>query len=165
MVAESLTRALNRIDGKLESGLVPPLARIPLGSTSANVSRRDLASSMLSWRLEEEGTLLQAESGDAKSVDTMSLGMNAEIMELEQMLLPEAEQIVELSKTLEHQSSQLERASADIAKLKRERRLIKSGGTTDYPANLEANDLISVTAQKPELDAAMASFFRVTHRA
>ena len=61
-------------------------------------------------------------------------------VELEQTLLPEAEQIVELSKTLEHQSSQLERASSDIAKLKRERRLIKSGGTTDYPANLEANE-------------------------
>jgi len=53
------------------------------------------------------------------------------------MLLPEAEQIVELSKTLEHQSEQVDRAQSEITKLKRERRLIKTGGTSDYPANLE----------------------------
>lgn len=86
MVADSLTRALNRIDGKLESGLVPPLARIPLGSitgsSSSHAGRRDLASSMLSWRLEEDGSLLRAEAStpEAKSIDTMSLGMNAEIV-------------------------------------------------------------------------------------
>lgn len=164
MVADSLTRALNRIDGKLETGLVPPLARIPLGSAT-NTSRRDLPSSMLAWRLEEEGSLLRAEAGDtpeARSIDTMSLGMNAEIVslsslpsallrgltdlhlgarkmqsELEQMLLPEAEQIVGLSKTLEHQTQQLEQSQADIARLKRERKLIKSQGTSDYPPNLE----------------------------
>lgn len=164
MVADSLTRALNRIDGKLETGLVPPLARIPLGSAT-NTSRRDLPSSMLAWRLEEEGSLLRAEAGDtpeARSIDTMSLGMNAEIVslsslpsallsgltnlhlgarkmqsELEQMLLPEAEQIVGLSKTLEHQTQQLEQSQAEIARLKRERKLIKSQGTSDYPPNLE----------------------------
>lgn len=60
-------------------------------------------------------------------------------MELEQMLLPEAEQIVELSKTLKHQSDQLELSQSDIVKLKRDRRLIKSGGTSDYPGNLEVS--------------------------
>ncbi|ETS61745.1 hypothetical protein PaG_03840 [Moesziomyces aphidis] len=163
MVADSLTRALNRIDGKLETGLVPPLARIPLGSAT-NTSRRDLPSSMLAWRLEEEGSLLRAEAGDtpeARSIDTMSLGMNAEITELEQMLLPEAEQIVGLSKTLEHQTQQLEQSQADIARLKRERKLIKSQGTSDYPPNLEAHDLLSASAQKPELDATLGSYFRL----
>lgn len=55
------------------------------------------------------------------------------------MLLPEAEQIVELSKTLKHQSDQLELSQSDIVKLKRDRRLIKSGGTSDYPGNLEVS--------------------------
>ncbi|SOV03688.1 uncharacterized protein UDID_05487 [Ustilago sp. UG-2017a] len=173
MVADSLTRALNRIDGKLESGLVPPLPRIPQGTTSslltssaASSARRDLASTMLSWRLEEEGALLRAENPESsRGIDTMSLGMNAEIMELEQMLLPEAEQIVELSKTLKHQSDQLELSQSDIVKLKRDRRLIKSGGTSDYPGNLEANELISITAQKPELDASLSSFLRIGSKA
>lgn len=88
MVADSLTRALNRIDGKLESGLVPPLPRIPQGTTSslltsstASSARRDLASTMLSWRLEEEGALLRAEKPESsRGIDTMSLGMNAEIV-------------------------------------------------------------------------------------
>ncbi len=92
MVADSLTRALNRIDSKLESGLVPPLARIPLGTTAAvgvggasATGRRDLASSMLSWRLEEEATLLRSESGPeggagGKNVDVMGVGMNGEIV-------------------------------------------------------------------------------------
>lgn len=78
MVADSLTRALNRIDSKLESGLVPPLARIPTGNLNA---RRDLPSSMLSWRLEEEGSLLRAENPN-QQVDLMSLGMNAEIVSI-----------------------------------------------------------------------------------
>lgn len=83
MVADSLTRALNRIDAKLEANLVPPLPRIPLGGgpttlISSAATRRDLASSMLSWRLEEEGSLLRAENPDAAGV--MSLGMNAEIV-------------------------------------------------------------------------------------
>ncbi len=55
------------------------------------------------------------------------------------MLLPEAEHIVELSKTLTHQSEHLERSTADIARLKRDRRLIKTGGSTDYPGNLEVS--------------------------
>lgn len=71
MVADSLTKALNRIDAKLESGLVPPLARMPLGTAT----RRELPSSMLSWRLEEEGSLLHAEAGASAGVQ---LGMNAE---------------------------------------------------------------------------------------
>lgn len=82
MVADSLTRALNRIDAKLESGLVPPLARIPVGSASAGAARRDLASSMLSWRLEEEGSLLNASQNSGDSVDLLSLGMNGEIVSL-----------------------------------------------------------------------------------
>ncbi len=81
MVADSLTRALNRIDGKLETGLVPPLARIPQGNITASASRRDLASSMLSWRLEEEGSLLRAENPE-QSVDMMGLGMNGDIVSL-----------------------------------------------------------------------------------
>lgn len=97
MVADSLTRALNRIDGKLESGLVPPLPRIPQGTTSSlltstatSSARRDLASTMLSWRLEEEGALLRAENPEtSRSIDTMSLGMNAEIVSpLTLILLP-----------------------------------------------------------------------------
>lgn len=79
MVADSLTRALNRIDGKLESGLVPPLARIPQGTTAASATRRDLASSMLSWRLEEEASLLRAEN-PAQPVDVMELGLNGDIV-------------------------------------------------------------------------------------
>lgn len=164
MVADSLTRALNRIDGKLESGLVPPLARIPQGTTAASATRRDLASSMLSWRLEEEASLLRAEN-PAQPVDVMELGLNGDILELEQMLLPEAEHIVELSKTLTHQSEHLEQSSARIAKLKRDRRLIKSTGSTDYPANLEANELLSVTNQSAALDPKLSSFLRLAHRA
>ncbi|KAJ9480070.1 hypothetical protein PHBOTO_003833 [Pseudozyma hubeiensis] len=159
MVADSLTRALNRIDGKLETGLVPPLARIPQGNT-ASVTRRDLASSMLSWRLEEEGSLLRAENPE-QSVDLMGLGMNADILELEQMLLPEAEHIVELSKTLTHQSEHLEQSSAQIAKLKRDRRLVKTSGSTDYPTNLEANSLLSVANQNHALDPSLSSMLRL----
>ncbi|TKY84682.1 hypothetical protein EX895_006584 [Sporisorium graminicola] len=78
MVADSLTRALNRIDAKLESGLVPPLARLPQGSLTASTAaastatRRDLASSMLSWRLEEEGSLLRAENPDQPNTSSNS---------------------------------------------------------------------------------------------
>lgn len=163
MVADSLTRALNRIDGKLESGLVPPLARLPQGNLAApTATRRDLASSMLSWRLEEEGSLLRAENPD-QQVDVMGLGMNADITELEQMLLPEAEHIVELSKTLAHQSEHLEQSSSRIAKLKRDRRMVKTAGSTDYPANLEAHELLSVTNQNPTLDPNLSSFLRLSH--
>lgn len=164
MVADSLTRALNRIDSKLETGLVPPLARIPQGNITASASRRDLASSMLSWRLEEEGSLLRAENPE-QPVDMMGLGMNGDILELEQMLLPEAEHIVELSKTLTHQSEHLERSTANIARLKRDRRLIKTGGSTDYPGNLEANEMLSVTNHDPALDPSLSSLLRLSQRA
>lgn len=83
MVADSLTKALNRIDAKLEAGLVPPLARMPLGTTT----RRDLPSSMLSWRLEEEGSLLHSESGSANPA--LQLGMNAETVRLSLVLYHE----------------------------------------------------------------------------
>lgn len=55
------------------------------------------------------------------------------------MLLPEAEQIVELSKTLEHQAAHLDRSKAEIAKLKRDRKATKSAGNSDYPPNLEVS--------------------------
>ena len=200
MVADSLTRALNRIDAKLETGLVPPLARLPTAQAGAGM-RRDLASSMLSWRLEEEGSLLRTEQPD-QNVDLMGLGMNADIVshpspfipklsscvvqntlltpilhsvmlrrcmrwavdvqvELEQTLLPEAEQIVELSKTLTHQTQQLEQAQERITTLKRNRRLVKSAGSSDYPPNLDAHSLLSITAQNSSLDPALASALRL----
>lgn len=80
--------------------------------------------------------------------------------ELEQTLLPEAEQIVELSKTLQHQSTQLERAQELITRLKRDRRMIKTAGSTDYPGNLEANALLSVTNQKQALDGGLGGLLR-----
>lgn len=98
--------------------------------------------------------------------------------ELEQMLLPEAEQIIELNKTLESQSRQLQRATNHIADLKKERRMAKAKDSTQYPGNLkvccawilrisailtsdlQAHELLSVTAQKPQVDAALSSFFR-----
>lgn len=77
------------------------------------------------------------------------------------MLLPEAEHIVELSKTLTHQSEHLEQSSAQIAKLKRDRRLVKTSGSTDYPANLEANQLLSVANQNHALDPSLSSMLRL----
>lgn len=82
-------------------------------------------------------------------------------IELEQMLLPEAEQIVDLSKTLTHQTQHFDQAQAEIAKLKRQRRLIKTSSSNDYPPNLDAHPSISVLNQKPELDLGLASYFRL----
>ncbi|CBQ74022.1 conserved hypothetical protein [Sporisorium reilianum SRZ2] len=157
MVADSLTRALNRIDAKLESALVPPLARLPQGSTT---TRKDLASSMLAWRLEEEASLLRSE---APLPTPQPLGLNADISDLEHMLLPEAEHIVQLSKTLANQSEHLDQASAHIARLKRDRRLVKSAGSSDYPANLDAHPLLSATHHTPALDPPLSSFLRLSH--
>lgn len=53
------------------------------------------------------------------------------------MLLPEAEQIIELNKTLESQSRQLQRATNQIADLKKERRLAKAKDSSQYPGNLK----------------------------
>lgn len=53
------------------------------------------------------------------------------------MLLPEAEQIIELNKTLESQSRQLQRATALIADLKKERRMAKAKDSGQFPGNLK----------------------------
>ncbi|PWY98374.1 hypothetical protein BCV70DRAFT_202151 [Testicularia cyperi] len=159
MVADSLARALNRIDGKLEAGLVPPLPRVP----TASGARRELASSMLSWRLEEEGSLLRAENADltANIMNPTDLGMNAEIAELEQMLLPEAEQIIELNKTLQHQSDELTRTKSSISKLRKDRKAIKNSDSGAYPGDLEAHKLVSIITTKPELDLHLAPALRM----
>lgn len=79
-------------------------------------------------------------------------------MELEKTLLPEAEQIIDLSQTLTHQTQHLERLQSDIVKLKRQRRLVKNGN--EYPGNMDVHPLLTIGNHSQELDRGLGSLLR-----
>ncbi|EPQ29830.1 uncharacterized protein PFL1_02503 [Pseudozyma flocculosa PF-1] len=130
VVADQVTSMLARVERRLETGLVPPLAKGPAttaGSAAPFVgqTRRDVPSTLLAWRIQREG-------GDLLDADTdVKLGMDAEIAELEAQLLPEAEQAVDLTRAYRDQQKELGASMARIQDLKKERRRLKAALRTD----------------------------------
>ncbi|PWN52405.1 hypothetical protein IE53DRAFT_409455 [Violaceomyces palustris] len=134
---ESLLRSLSRTEARLESLLVPPLAKTPQNQLLVGGGSRDrqLPSSMLSWRLNDETESYFTDSNVnddvSRSATTTTLAasdlvMAREVHELERSLLPEVEQIVELSRGLDDQLKEFEKVDTSVAKLSKELKALKA---------------------------------------